>query len=250
MKKKWLVTGSAILVLISASILVCYFVNENDNDGKSEWFIFADGKETDIYVNSTTYYKSQDGNSDIDVMQIYPLNFDPYTEEEKKTIITKLIGENYSTRNVSDYIVYSNNTKIITNRIDGFFGYADSSAGLESMNFNELLSENELINRSKEIFKLFKINESELKLDYIESREHIKAKYGSNLAYPIQEQFVIYTQFINGYAISGLKGNIRFAFGKNGGLILFKDNTLKYNKIQISNEKMPTFNETVVMLSN
>ncbi|MBN1389319.1 MAG: hypothetical protein JXA22_01615 [Candidatus Thermoplasmatota archaeon] len=249
MKKKWLLTGSVILLLASASILVCYFVDENDNDSQSEWFIFADGKETDIYVNSTTYYKSQGWNSDIDVMQISPLNSDPHTEEEKKTIINKLIGENYSIRIVDGNIVYKNNTKVVSNRVDGFFSYADSSA-ISELKYNELLSENELINRTKEILQLFKVNRSELKLDIIESKEKIKTIYGSNVPRSFGEQIVTYIQYINGNRVDRYKGDVFFAFGKNGELILFQDNTLKYNNIQISNEKMPTFNETVVMLSN
>jgi len=244
-----MIAAMAAIGITSAAILVYLNKDKCPNENENDWFVYVDGKEMDLYSNSSVYddIKELDSNKRGD-MRITGVGFDPYSLIEKEGLVKCFLGDNYSTNDVGFETNYRLNKsgKMFAIRKDGFICFSDSSEYGE-LKYSELLTNDELLNKANGIMKTFKVNRSELKLNRISnSIDEVDSVYGSGTEQTFWVQLLIFDQYIEGIRIAGCKGTIKIAFGKEGRLIHYEDNTIKYKNVEESKyNEMKSINQTL-----
>lgn len=246
MKKKPTITVMIIVaIIIITSVILLVDENENDTDRIDNGLLFIRGDQK-IYINETRYNENTTSNA-TRFFSITP-NQVEYNETERMQI-AKIFFKDPAVDNNSDskkkIIKGRNQSGILEFHVGRIIKFRNES--YEMLNIDLKLSDEEIINISKDLIQNIRGNYSDLDIDSISTALVYKVNTSTNdrtlLGYEYQR--IVFIQKYNGFQIKGGRGKIMIEIGKNGTIEYFEDTTIEITNKTTYQYNVDTFEDVL-----
>jgi len=227
--------------LISLTVFTYHTVYESKTDeggiNDENLLIVAKGEQHTIYATNETYQEMKKTGKE--GTPFYTLETLPeINETDALALARKFIKDPVERRNTYAYEFSERNEPKIRVVIgkDRGVTYIDERYLGSTIQADQALSREELINRSKEIVLSLRGSVKDLVVEVVQSPKIVEVNGGSGeeSVAGFSDQLVKFRQMVNGVPVYGAHGYIIVSLGPGGILTFYDDQTVKYSKISTS----------------